>query len=65
MWVFSFVYSFVFNVFYFERTIILHDALVSFILPSCLAPWNDLPEGTRLKETRPSSVAVGPAQNKE
>ena len=60
------VYSFVFNVFYFERTIILHDALVSFILPSCCAPWNELPGGTRtLKESRPSSVTVEPAKNKE
>ncbi|KAB0347205.1 hypothetical protein FD754_012062 [Muntiacus muntjak] len=42
VWVFFFVYSFVFNVFYFERTVILHDALVSFILPSCLLPWNDM-----------------------
>lgn len=49
-----------------ERTIILHDALVS-LIPSRFAPWERVALGTGfLKGTRlKSSVAIGPTQNKE
>ena len=44
-----------------ERTVILHDALVSLAISVVMFPGNELPGGTEPR----SSVAVEPAQNKE